>query len=191
MQLIYLSSANLKDRLFMRDFVFNFKWNTRTLVLHEPFGNTLADTLFVTKRISSLLSEALVNNSAFSAAQRDFFYLENAEIKVATSKINDLQKAIPLLILGPILKENGKEILANAIDMVHAAKKAFDIQVVTTFTDNPLSPLAAKKALIENAESVQKYISIYEEEKEALARALAFAPARLCSPQNYSHAASV
>lgn len=186
MQLIYLSLANLKDRLFMRDFVHNFKWNTETLILHEPFGNTVADTLFVTKRISSLLSEALVNNSSFSAAQRDFFYIEKGEIKVAANKITALQKTIPLLILGPIVKENGIEILANAQQMVLVAKKTFDIQVVTTFTDNPLSPLAGKKILVENDAIYQQYLAIYEEEKNALSRALAFAPANLCSPHNYS-----
>lgn len=186
MQLIYLSSANLKDRLFMRDFVHNFKWNTRTLLLHEPFGNTIADTLFVSKRISSLLSEALINNNAFPAAQRDFFYLENGDLKVAVNKIQQLQSTIPLLILGPIIKENGIETLANATEMVHAARKAFSITLITTFTDNPLSPLGTKKIVMADAEMYDKYLSIYEEEKNALERALQFAPASLCSPFNYA-----
>lgn len=186
MNLIYLSLANLKDRLFIRDFVNNFKFQTPTLILHEAFGDTIQDSVFVTKRISSLLSESMVHNHAFPASQRDFYYFENGELIASASKIRKLLSPIPLLILGPIVKKEGVQTLVSAKEMAQAARKQFEIEYITLFSDNPLSPLGnAGNTIRENAD-IQPLLSLYEEEKASLEMALSLSPSRICTPRNYS-----
>jgi hypothetical protein len=186
MKLIYLSSANLKDRLFVKDFIHNFKWTEPTLVLHDAFGGTVKDTHFVTKRLSALLSECLVHNHAFPAAQRDFFYRKDGKLMAAKDKIESLFAHIHLVILGPVVKENGEELLADAQEMVQTAKEVFGVEELTLFTDNPLSPLGNKKIVVDSFDVLQTHLGIYEEEKAALQRAFDLRPACICSPVNYS-----
>lgn len=186
MQLIYLSHENLNDRLFIKDFVHNFKWQEPTLVLHATFGGTVKDTYFVTKRISALLSEALVHNTAFSAAQRDFFYVEDGKMQVAKAKLEKLFSPIPLVILSPIVKKEGVETLADPLEMLTAARAAFEVGEITFFANNPLSMLASKKMRIATPEDLQHALHLYEEESTVLQRAFEFKPARVCSPVNYS-----
>lgn len=185
MKLIYLSTANLQDRLFIKDFVHNLKTKTPMLILHEAFGGTLRDTTFVTKRISALLSECLVHNHAFSAAQRDFFYQKDGELQVAKEKIDPLFAHIHVVILGPIVKVNGEEMLFDAKKMVLAVKNAYNIEEVILFPDNPLSPLGSKKSSISSEEDLEKLLKLYEEEKAALQRGYEMRTARICTPVNY------
>ena len=70
MKLIFLSQANLKDKTFIYDLVNAFSSTEPTILLHDHFGAHIEDTRFVTKRLSALLSEANVVNSAFSGDQR-------------------------------------------------------------------------------------------------------------------------
>ncbi len=186
MNLIYLSLANLKDRLFIRDFVNNFKFQTPTLILHEPFGAKIEDSVFVTKRISALLSESMVHNHAFAASQRDFFYYENESLTASQSKIEKLLSPIPLMILGPVVKKDGLEIPVSGKEMVYAAKKSLAIEEVILFSDNPLSPLGNARNVIGDVSDFNALLSLYEEEKASLETALILSPSRICTPRNYS-----
>lgn len=187
MKLIYLSEANLKDRLTIQNFVFNFKIKEKTLIIHDSFGGTVKDTRFVTKRLSSLLSEAMVYNNSFSADQRDFFYRENGALRLKQASIEKLLNVVPLLVLGPVVKnESGESILADAQEMIEVARKAFQPDELLVFVDNPMSPLGNKKILVETAADIEPFLKVYEEEKPAMERALKLAPARLLAPGNYS-----
>ncbi len=186
MNLIYLSYANLKDRLFVRDFVSSFKFSTPTLVFHDKFGDTSEDAIFVTKRISALLSECLVHNHAFSASQRDFFFWEDGILKANSLKIQKLLSPIPVLILSPVVKQDGKETLTEALDMVLVAKSIFDIPHITVFTDNALSPLASGKNIVRNQEDMEALLKLYEEERESIHRAFLLRPSKICGVRNYS-----
>jgi hypothetical protein len=187
MKLIYLAEANLKDRLTIQNFVFNFKIKEKTLLIHDSFGGTVKDTRFVTKRISSLLSEAMVYNNAFSADQRDLFFMENGELKLKKASIEKLLNVVPLLVLGPVIKnEAGEPVLADGQEMIEVARQAFQPDELLVFVDNPMSPLGSKRALIEAEADIEPFLKVYEEEKSAMERALKLAPARLVAPGNYS-----
>ena len=186
MNLIYLSLANLKDRLFINEFVNNFKWQTPTLIFHENFGKTPQDSIFVTKRISALMSECMVHNQAFSAAQRDFYAFEKDTLTLSKPKIEKLLSPIPLLILSPVVKKMGVEIPVSGIEMVKVAKEAFENEYITLFSDNPLSPLGNAKNLISDEAAYENLLKLYEEEKSAITTAFALRPAKICTPRNYS-----
>ncbi len=187
MKLIYLSEANLKDRLSIQNFVFNFRLKEKAILIHACFGGTVQDTRFVTKRLSSLLSEAMVYNNAFSADQRNYFYLEGGEMKVKKAALEKLLQSIQLLVIGPVIQnEAGEAVLADPMRMLETIRAAFQPEELLLFVDNPMSPLGAKKAHVESEADIAPFLKVYEEEKPALARALRLAPARLASPSNYS-----
>ena len=185
-RLIYLSEANLRDRLFIKDFVHNFALKEKAILFHEPFGPKVADSRFVTKRISALLSETGVYNNAFSADQRNLFQPTAEGVKFHTAEAVRLLPHIQLLIIGPVGNSEIGPQLLDPMMMIRQARKELEISDVLVFTDNPLSPLAGKRVLIESEADVAQWSAVYEEESPALKRAFSLSPAYLCSPTNYS-----
>lgn len=186
-KLLFLSEANLKDRLFIQDFVHNFKFKEKAIVFHAPFGKTLRDTRFVTKRISSLLSETMVYNNFLMGDQRDCFRLDaQGVMTINTKPIDELLYTAQLLIMGPIVKAEEGTQIGDAIHMLEVARSAYEVDEILLFPKHDKSPLAAKKTLIDTREEVDRLLKIYEEETESLELAYRLRPARLVSPVNYS-----
>jgi hypothetical protein len=189
MKLIYLTQANLRDNLFVRDLVHNFKYplSTKVLMLHEPFGETLRDTRFVTKRISTLFSETMTYNNAFMAGQRglmrqqpDGTYAANVPL------IEQLLAPINLLILGPIVVGAQGEVHADALALFAAARSSLPIDEVLLFPSNPMSPLGRKRPLVDTDAVADELVEVYEEETAAIRLAQRLRPAVLASPVNYA-----
>lgn len=193
MKLIYLSEANLRDRLFIKDFVFNYKSQEKALVFHAPFGGTVRDTRFVTKRISALLSEAMVYNNAFMADQRNFFsYSETGDLQINREAIEKLLWPIQQLLFGPVMTKEGEAQLVDPLELLQLTRHTFGVEEVILFPDNPMSPLGSSKPLIDSEAEKDRLIGIYEEESASLNLAYQLRPVRLCTPANYApEAASV
>lgn len=187
MKLLFLTRQNLADRLFVRDFVFNFSFEEKAILVHEPFGGTVKDTRFVTKRLSALLSEAMVYNNAFGADQRGLVQThDDGSLIINRSLIESLLSPIRLLVLGPVLSGADGPYLGDARTMALALKNQLPIDETFVFTANPLSPLGSKRPLIDTAEDKVPLEKAYEEELETLALALALRPARIANPSNYA-----
>ncbi|MEM9984040.1 MAG: hypothetical protein AAF804_03000 [Bacteroidota bacterium] len=188
MKLLYLSEANLKDRLFIKDLVHNYKYplEQKAILVHAPFGGTVRDTRFVTKRISTLLSETMVYNNAFGAEQRGLITRSEAGLRVKTELIERLLAPINLLILGPQVQGDSEVELLDPLDMLEALRSSLRIEETIVFTDNSLSPLGRKNLIIESEEQILELKRIYDEESSALDLALKLGPARLASPVTYS-----
>lgn len=186
MNLIYLSNANLNERLFIQDLVNNYKFQTPTILLHDTFGGTVRDTLIVSKRLSSLFSDCIVYNNVFSAAQRDLVAHKEGKLFVSKTKLEGLLGIIPFLILSPILKIDGEETLGNPLEMLLALRETFGVEEVSFFTDIRMSPLANKRMLVSNEKDKNELLQVYDEESMVISRAYDFRPARICSPRNYS-----
>ena len=169
----------------MRDVIINFKLNDKVLLLHDTFAGNVKDTRFVTKRLSSMFSESMIYNNAFYADQRGFFVKDAHLIQVNTARMLKLLETVQLLIIGPILNgEKGPE-LATPLELVQAAQQALDIEETIIFPNNPKSPLVAQKIPIGTQEEVNKYLSLYDEEEEAIKLAHLLS-ATLASPMNYA-----
>lgn len=187
MKLLYLSEANLRDRLFVKDLVHNFKLEEKAILIHDTFGQTVKDTRFVTKRLSALFSETMVYNNAFSADQRNFFTQStDGLMELNVPLIEKLLPPIQLLLIGPVMKIEGSPQLADPIAMLQAARHTLDISETILFVDNPMSPLGAKNLVLDSEEELQKYLGIYEEEKTALELAFRLRPAKLSSPTKFA-----
>ena len=186
MKLIYLSEANLRDRLFIKDFVHNFEIKDKALLVHEAFGPKVSDSRFVTKRISALLSECMVYNNAFSAHQRNLYTHTSEGLVLNKDEVLRLLPPIQLLIIGPIGDLGSGPQLIDPMQMAQVARHTLEIADILTFTDNPLSPLAGKREFIASEEDVRRLSKVYEEETSSLQRAFSLKPAYLCSPTNYS-----
>ena len=188
MKLLYLSEANLKDRLFIKDLVHNYKYSLeqKAILVHAPFGGTVRDTRFVTKRISTLLSETMVYNNAFGAEQRGLITHSEGGLRVKTELIEKLLAPINLLILGPQVQVDSEVELLDPMDMLEALRSSLPIEETMVFTDNSLSPLGRKNLIIESEEQILELKKIYDEESSALDLALKLGPARLASPVTYS-----
>lgn len=186
MKLLYLTEANLNDRLLIRDLVHNVKFKKKAFLIHDAYKGNLKDTRFVNKRISALMSEAMVYNNAFCGEQRSFFKQEGEKIVPNRRLIEQLFPPIQILILGPTLKKEGKISLANPLDLVASLRKAYDIEEVILFPKNPLSPMVSKAKYIRSEADRDKLMEIYGEEKEALDLAFELKPTLLASPANYS-----
>ena len=184
MQLIYLSKANLTDRMFVRDFVHNFKFQ-RSITIHEPMEDILK-TKMMTKRISSLLSDAMTYNRAFTGDQRGMVTQTDQGIAIRKEQLEPLLDHVQTLIIGPLMKQDKEVAMADSMQLIQVLRELYQVKEIVCFSDNPLSPLVTKKPVITSQEQVDQYLIAYEEERAALGRALALRPARLCSPVNFA-----
>lgn len=126
----------------------------------------------------------MVYNNGFSADQRNLFYWEKGEIKVKTGLMEQLLAPIQALVVGPVLKGADGPELADPMAMIAAARQQLPISETWVFTDNPLSPLGSKRALIESEADTTPLLQVYEEEQAAIMRALELRPARLLTPNS-------
>lgn len=185
MKLLYISEDNLKDRLFIRDLVFNYKLKDKALLIHESFNGSVEDTRFVTKRISALLSEQMIYNNAFSGERRNFFSAVGDVVEVNTSLILQLLETVQLLIISPVIKQGQEDKLMDPLRMAQAALYSLPIENSLVFTQNPLSPLAANRTQVEDEAQCDQLFRIYDEERAAIQRAYELRPSILVSPTNY------
>lgn len=184
MKLIFLSEANITDRMFVRDFVHNFKFQ-KSITIHAPVEDLLK-TRMLTKRISSLLSDTVTYNRAFSGDQRGLVKEIDGKIVMDKTKVDPLLEHVQTLIIGPIALKDGNPEIIDPMKLILYLRELYGVEEIITFSDNPLSPLVAKKPMITSQEDVDKWLVAYEEEREALDRALHLRPVRLSSPVNYA-----
>ena len=184
-KLLYISEANLQDRLFIKDIVHNFPKGEKIVLFHEAFKASISDTRFVTKRISAYFSEQMVYNNAFSGDQRKLVERDKDSYKVNKELVFSLFQHIQLLILNPIVSSGGGSALGDPLELALALRLQLDIPSTTMFPANSLSPLATKRPLIQEEGDISQWQKLYEEEGPTLKRALTLAPVQIVSPSSY------
>lgn len=186
MKFLFLSEENLKDSFFIKDLVYNMPKNEKVLVLHEHFPGTLSDTRFVTKRISALLSEAMVYNLAFSGDQRKVISLENEIFRINEDFIHQQMKVAQVMVLNPIAAEGENVARADALSVAKALVKTFEPEETFVFARNTKSLLASGRRRVEGQTDFEELMKLFEEEQTALLNALALSPATIASPVNFA-----
>lgn len=170
--------------MFVRDFVHNFKFQ-RSITIHEPMEDQLK-TKMMTKRISSLLSDAMTYNRAFTGDQRGLVTETAQGVDIRKEQLEPLLDHVQTLIIGPLMKQESGVVIADPMKMILYLRELYQVEEIVCFSDNPLSPLVTKKPVISSQEQVDQYLIAYEEERAALDRALSLRPAKLCSPVNFA-----
>lgn len=186
MKIIFVSEANLKSKDFVINLVHNFKFTDRYILLHDAFGGTVKDTRFVTKRLSSLISESMVVNNAFSGDQREILKLQDGALTFRSDYVSDLLKNLHLFILNPIAATPEGPQLQPTEQVIQLIRNELNIEEVLVFPDNGKSHLGSERVLIDTTEDFDRLVGIYEEEAKALSRALRLRPATIVSPVNYA-----
>lgn len=192
MKLIILRAANLRNTNFIKEFIHYYKPGQRSVVVHEGFGS-IADTRFVTKRLSSLMSDKLVVNNAFSGDQREILTLQGAECIVRKDLLQKSLDTVDLLVLNAIvlgypMEGEGEEMqptFHSVTSVATAIRRTFEFEETILFPDNYLSPLAADRPLIMEEAQHDRLKGIYDEEFRVLAAALAMRPAVIAAPGNF------
>lgn len=185
MQLLYLSRENLKDQHFIRELVHSFKQDAKVLLLHDHFGKSLSDTRFVTKRISSLVSDTNIVTNAFSGDQRSIIQVVDGEIKIKETLIKELLQNIQLLILNPIGISGEEAVEVSVPDLIKKFREELQPSELIMFAANSLSPMGNSRPVIDGEEDYQRLLASYEEEKDLLDRAMKMAPTVLATPKNF------
>lgn len=184
-KLVFLSEPNLTDRVFLRDFVHNYKFQ-RSIIIHEPTADVPL-TRMATKRLSALLSETMTYNRAFAGDQRRLLTRQDDRILIDRARIESLLDQVQALIIGPIADSPEGPVLLNAEHLVLGLRETFGLPEIVAFPNNPLSPLVATPKHIESAADAEAHLQAYEEEREALQRAVRLRPVRFASPVNFAH----
>lgn len=189
--LLYLSSTNLLDRLFLRSLFDHFEnWKKPTILLHDYVDPSIEKTKFIAKRISALLSENLVGNIPISGETKKCLVRIENDILISEPVFETFFQKVPLLILSPIIFNLAScELqLVKAPDILESWRQKNPLLRFFFFSENPLTPLTAHKVFFENPPDLEKYqklLSIYPEEKTALELSFRLAPSCLASPTNF------
>ena len=182
MQLHYLSQANLGNPEFIREWLQHLPKEKPIIVLHAPFGEELRDTRFVTRRLSSLLSEANVRNTAFAAYQHKLFTQSHHGVEVSEKQILRLMQYAPILIIGPLMQYTENVEIISGVSLLKAIHKVFARADTLVFCANPRSALARAPQYILPSTGISGLLAAYEEESDTLRLAQKLAPAWICSP---------
>lgn len=184
MKLFYFSQENLKNSLFIKEFVSAYhQVKGKALLVHAPFGS-LPDTRFVTKRISSVLSEVLIVNNSISGDQKKVLQVSpDGSLDLRRSVLDRQFQMVDLVVMNPIAQGPEGPILVDGLELVRLLRTTFETGAPVLFTRNTKSPLTRESVEVEQATDIAPLLELYEEEKTALENALALAPAVISTPQ--------
>lgn len=186
MNLLFLSQANLRDTFFMKSLVAGWKLKGPSILLHDHFGRSAADTRFVTKRISAMLSENLIVNNAFSGEQRGIFTQTDQAVTLNEAILRKAFDTVSLFITNPLVSHGNEVAAAPPSTILQLLHRSFAPEQVFLFPSNSKSPLGADRTRVNSEEDLIRLLALYEEEAEVLQHAWSVAPAVLASPSNFS-----
>lgn len=183
MKLFYFTSDNLKNSLFIKEFVSAYhKVEGKAILAHASFGS-LRDTRFVTKRISSVFSEVLVVNNAISGDQKQILLQEaDGQLKVRKTELERQLEMVDLLVMNSIAYSPEGPVMVDGLQLASKLREVFQVEIPMVFSRNSKSPLTKEYVSVNAPADIDPLMAIYEEEKLALEHAAALAPAVIGSP---------
>lgn len=189
MKIIFLSTENLRNTMFIKDLVWNLKGSGKCILVHDHFGS-VSDTRFVTKRLSSLFSEELIATVAFSGDQKRLLQQAEGEIfSLQTATIFELFETLDLVILNAIGIGPEQEIKQFPASIwVNALRQYEEVEGVFVFSKNARSPLVTQPRIVQSEADVASLREAYPEESVAMDLAVQFAPCVLAAPSNFKQA---
>jgi hypothetical protein len=184
MKLLYLSADNLRNGPFIKDLVYNYKKVGKSIILHDHFGK-VADTRFVTKRISALMSEEMILNNAFSGDQRQIIATTADALSLRMDFLQQSLQTVDLIILNALGLADGALATLDPLRVLDALRLALDVEEVYVFPKNARSPLVSQPRLLRAAAEIEPLRPVYEEEAAVLGLAERLLPVVLAAPGNF------
>jgi hypothetical protein len=187
MKILFLSADNLRNTPFIKDLVFHFKGAGKCILLHDHFGS-IADTRFVTKRISSLLSEEMITNNPFSGDQRSIFQESAGTVTVRADFLEQALQRVDVLVMNALGVKEDVTAPLDSLAITRALRAAFPQAQVHVFPRNTRSPLVASPRLLSHEADIEPLRAVYDEETPALEMAAQLLPVVMASPANFLQA---
>ncbi|MEY3442870.1 MAG: hypothetical protein RLZZ519_1151 [Bacteroidota bacterium] len=184
MKLLYLSAENLKSTPFIKDLVWNFKEVGKCIILHDHFGS-IADTRFVTKRISALMSEEMITNNAFSGDQRSIFQQVNGSTEIRKEFLAQALETVDLLVLNALGTDGDAMSPLDPLEVAMQLRAAFDLDHIHVFPRNSRSPMVVSARSLKSIADLEPLRAVYEEEAPTLSIAEKLLPVVLAAPSNF------
>ncbi len=189
MKLLYLSAENLKSTPFIKDLVWNYKEVGKSIILHDHFGS-VADTRFVTKRISALMSEEMITNNAFSGDQRSIFAKTALELQVRKEFLEQALETVDLLVLNALGTQDTSSVALDPLDVAIRLREVWGLEHIHVFPRNSRSPMVVSARSLQSLADIEPLRAVYEEEAQTLANASKLLPVVLAAPSNFLKALS-
>ena len=189
MKLLYLSAENLKSTPFIKDLVWNYKEVGKSIILHDHFGS-VADTRFVTKRISALMSEEMITNNAFSGDQRSIFAKTALELQVRKEFLEQALETVVLLVLNALGTQDASSVALDPLDVAIRLREVWGLEHIHVFPRNSRSPMVVSARSLQSLADIEPLRAVYEEEAQTLANASKLLPVVLAAPSNFLKALS-
>ncbi len=184
MILLYLSKANLSDKVLMHELAHYFDKASPALIIHEAFGEKVEDTFFVTKRLSSILGEALIVNVPHSGERMGLFSRRENKIIVDAEIILKLRKNANVIITNTLIQGDEKTEHVAPEEVLTALIQTHNFSGHYVFPANSRSPLGMENVQLENPMDYDRLLSLFDEEKAMLDIALKLCPAIISRPAN-------
>ncbi len=184
MKLFFLSADNLRNGPLIKDLVYNYKKLGKSIILHDHFGS-VADTRFVTKRISALMSEEMIVNNAFSGDQRSILSLVDGHVLVRVEFLKEALHNVDLIILNPLGLQGDTITQLDPAQVLAQLRRDLDITDIYIFPKNVRSPLVAQRRYFATTQDIAPLRDAYEEESTVLDFAEKMLPVVLAAPGNF------
>lgn len=178
--LLFIPDQAARDRLFMRSLVTRFKSiGGKSLLLHHTGGETPEVSFYVSKRISALLSEEMVTNTALAGYHRNLVRLE-PEPALRLDLLYQLWANVDVVVLSTTLATaSGQPGVGSPHAILGLMRHALNPSQVLLFPQNPSSALAMEPRTVSTAEEADQLLGLFPEEAETLGLARMLRPARV------------
>lgn len=187
MQLLFLSEANLQDRLFLRDLFKHFpKIAPQFIILHDAYMEDENNIRMLTKRVSAHLSESMVPNIAFSGEQRGLFSRNtDGQLIIKAETLHKAMKNLSGIVVNTLIMSETRTSSVTAIELLKAFRQQLDIERMLFFPKNPQSPLGGMCTPIASDTDRDQALQAYEEEQDIIHLAHHVKPAVIVSAHNF------
>jgi len=182
--LLYLSSSNLKDEIFLRDFATYTQFVNPVIIIPDTNFETPEDAYFLNKKISAKLSEQMIPNLPLSSTHRKVLLTNPNGYELQYDLINTFLNTVKVLLLSPF-NDSGMRI--NSMDLIHSLHQSrqFDWLETWLFPDNPLSPLGSSDETINSLAEINNLLKVYPEETKVLELSAKLLPVKIRLARTY------
>jgi hypothetical protein len=187
MQFLFLSEANLQDRLFLRDLFKHFpKLAPPFIILHDTYMQDENSIRMLTKRVSAHLSESMVPNIAFSGEQRGLLSRNaDGQLIIKTDTLYKAMQNLSGIVINTLVQSGTGTSSISAEELLKAFRQQVDIERMLFFPQNPQSPLGGMRTPIASDTDHDQALQAFEEERHIIRLAHHVKPALIVSAHNF------
>ena len=186
-RILFISEHAIRKRGFVQAFfVQAAKLTGKTLLLHETGVDDPAVNWYVSKKISSGLSEQMIPNNALPVGQTQHLKLEGESAILDSARIERQLQNVYMLVINPVALQKGEETVLGTPTWLPAIRRAYPKARIQLFPDNPDSAIGMNKPTIDKPEDIQTLLEAFPEEQRILELAASIAPAQIVLATNFA-----